>query len=98
MMKYDDEILESLIADGIIGADLESVLSNKSTKASILGTIARSAILATFKANENAKLTDVPLYVEENEALYEVKGDGTKRFIRKIDKPKLKLLKHFKLK
>ncbi|MEY2828458.1 MAG: hypothetical protein RIQ33_316, partial [Bacteroidota bacterium] len=52
---------------------------------------------ATFKANDRAKNTNIPLILEENNALYEISPDGTKRFIKNIEKPQ-QLPAHFKLK
>ena len=97
-MKNDEEIVESLIAGGIIGAALGALLSKKSGEGSVLGAIAGAAILATFKANEKARQTHVPLLVEENNALYEIKADGSKRFIKNIEKPAQQLPPNFKLK
>jgi outer membrane lipoprotein SlyB len=97
-MKNDDEIVESLIAGGIIGAALGALLSKKNGEGSILGAIAGAAILATFKANEKARQTHVSMLVEENNALYEIKADGSKHFIRNIEKPTQQLPSNFKLK
>jgi hypothetical protein len=38
------------------------------------------------------------MYVEENNVIYEILPDGSKNFIRNIEKPSQQLPKHFKLK
>ncbi len=93
-MKQDDEILDSLIKGGLIGAALGALLS----KNKALGALAGAAILATFKANEQAMQTNVPMYVEENGYLYQIEMGGIKTMIRKIEKPLIQLPQHFKLK
>lgn len=97
-MKNDEEILESLIAGGLIGAALGALLSKNKEEGATLGALAGAAILATFKANEKAMQTNLPMYVEENGNLYQIQPGGIKKFIRKIDKPSVKLQEHFKLK
>jgi hypothetical protein len=96
-MKDDNEIFESLIAGGVIGAALGALLSKESGKGSLLGAIAGAAILATFKANEDAKKTNITMYVEEDGYLYKILPGGLKTKIRKLEKPAVKLQEHFKL-
>jgi hypothetical protein len=96
-MKNDEEIMESLIAGGLIGASLGALLSNNKGDGALLGALAGAAILATFKANEKAMEMNIPMFVEENGNIYQVQTGGIKKFIRKIDKPSLKLQQHFKL-
>lgn len=96
-MKKDEEILQSLIAGGLIGAALGTLLS-KDNDDTTLGAIAGAAILATLKANENAQKTNVPVYVEEQGSLYEINSNGEKRFIKTINKSAKKVPEHFKLK
>ena len=99
-MKSDEEIIKSLIVGGLIGAELGAVLSTKKNMGDdlALGALATAVILATYKANEKAMQTKVPLYVEDAGNLYKIESDGVKKFIRKIDKPIIKLQTHFKLK
>ena len=97
-MKNDDEIVESLISGGIVGAALGALLSKKSGEGSLLGAIAGAVIVATFKANENARNSHMPMILEENKVLYEIKPDGTKHFIRNVEKSSYQLPIHFKLK
>lgn len=97
-MKNDEEIFESLIAGGLIGAALGALLSKNKGDGATLGALAGAAILATFKANEKAMQTKLPMYVEENGNLYQIQQGGNKKFIRKIEKPAVKLKENFKLK
>ena len=97
-MKNDEEIMESLIAGGLIGAALGALLSKNNGDQTMLGALDVATILATFKANEKAMKMNIPMYMEENGNIYQVQTGGIKKFIRKIDKPSLKLPQHFKLK
>ncbi|OYU83692.1 MAG: hypothetical protein CFE24_10220 [Flavobacterium sp. BFFFF2] len=96
-MKNDDEIIQSLIAGGIIGAALGALVSNDKEEGAALGALAGAAILATFKANEIAMQSNLPMYVEENGDLYQIQPGGSKKFIRTIEKPTIQLQKRFKL-
>lgn len=96
-MDKDDEIVESLIAGGIIGAALGALLSKNKETGVTLGALAGAAILATFKANAAAKKTKIPMFIKENSALYELKADGTKHFVKTLEKPNIKLPQTFKL-
>lgn len=97
-MKQDEEILESLIKGGLIGAALGALLSKNKENGATIGALAGAAILATFRANEQAMQTNVPMFIEENNTLYEIKADGSKHFVRYIAKPNQQLPKRFKLK
>ncbi len=97
-MKKDVEIFESLLAGGLIGAALGALLSKSKGDGALLGALAGAAILATFKANEQAQKTNVPVYVEQDGSLYEIQPGGNKIFIKTIEKSNVKLPKHFKLK
>lgn len=85
-MKNDDEILESLIAGGLIGAALGALLSKSKENGATIGALAGAAILATFKASEQAKKSKVPILYEENGLLYEIQPNGKKRFIKELEK------------
>lgn len=97
-MKNDEDILQALVAGGLIGATLGAIISekNKGAAASI-GAVAGAILLATFKANEAALESGVPLYEEQNGNLYQILPNGERKFIRKIDKPQ-DLPKTFKIK
>jgi hypothetical protein len=96
-MKNDEEILDSLVAGGIIGAALGALITN-SKSGSSLGALAGAALFATYAANEKARKTNIPLVLEENSVLYEVKSDGTKRVLRQLPKTTQKIPKRFTLK
>ncbi len=96
-MVNDDEILNSLVKGGLIGAALGTILSRKQGDGAILGAIAGAVLLATFKANETARNANLSVYVEEHGKLYEILAGGEKRFIKSIEKPKGQFPAHFKL-
>jgi hypothetical protein len=97
-MKTDEEIVESLIAGGLIGAALGALLSKNKEEGATLGALAGAAIVATYKAGERAKAAKIPMYIEEKGSLYQIQKDGSKKFIRKLEKPSVKLKENFKLK
>jgi uncharacterized membrane protein YebE (DUF533 family) len=97
-MQNDDEILQSLIVGGTIGAALAALLSNGKKETTRIGALAGAAILATLRANENAKKTNVPVYIEENNIIYEVNSKGEKKFIKMIEKSTHPVPLHYKLK
>lgn len=97
-MKNDDEILANLIAGGLIGVALGALLSENDAERTTIGAIAGAAILATYKANEQAQKTNVPVLVEQNGKLYEIQPGGNKRFVKDLEKPKNKVPQYFKLK
>lgn len=86
--------IESLIKSGHIGAAFGAFLS----KDKEIGAIIVAAIAATLKANEEAKKTNIPFYVEEDGKLVEVHSTGQKRFIKNIEKSAMALPQQFKLK
>lgn len=96
-MKNDNEIIESLIAGGIIGAALGALITNNKNGAG-LGAIAGAAILASFKANEQAKKINFPLIIEENNALYQLGKDGSKTLIKRLPRSSGHVAKEFTLK
>lgn len=90
-MKSDEQLLESLIAGGVIGAALGALLSKDKEQGATVGALAGAAIVATFRANEEAKKTNVPVMIEENGKLFVWHPDGRKEFIKDIPrKPFLK--------
>jgi hypothetical protein len=97
-MKTDDEIIESLIAGGLIGAALGALVSKNNEEEEITGAMIGAIILATFKASERALETNLPMYVVENGNLYQIQKGTVKKFIRKIEKSSIVLPTHFKLK
>lgn len=84
-------MLESLIAGGVVGAALGALLAKKKEQGATLGAIAEAAIVATYRANEEAQKANVPVMFEENGNLFVLHPDGTKEFIKEIPrKPFLK--------
>lgn len=96
-MENKDAIIESLIAGGIIGAALGAVLTNK-TDNKVLSAVAGAVLLATYNANLQAQKTNIPVYVKEDEGLYEIKPGGVKTKIKSFKKNRNHLPKDFQLK
>ncbi|MEO8146861.1 MAG: hypothetical protein ABI723_04440 [Bacteroidia bacterium] len=96
-MKNDREILEAVIVGGLIGATLGTLIFNDKN-GSGLGALAGAAILSSYRANENARRTKIPLIIEEENALYEIKPDGSRRFIKSIPKNTKPIPQKFTLK
>ena len=96
-MKNNNELLEAAIFGGLIGAALEALIqgNNKNTG---LGLIAGAVISASLKANEEALKTNIPLILKENNTLYEVNSNGSKRIIRKLPRNYKHIPKKFTLK
>lgn len=97
-MSSEDTTIKSLIAGGLIGAALGALLSKDKDEGSIIGALLGAAFSATLTANQEAKKTNVPVYVEENGKLYAINPGGEKLFIKDIQKPSGKLPNRFKLK
>lgn len=98
MSESDDNILQSLVTGGFIGATLGALLSKNKEEGAAIGALAGAVILATYKANERAQKTNLPVYVEEDGNLYVIESGGEKRFIKNIPKPTISFPEHFKLK
>lgn len=96
-MKKDDEIFETVIAGGIIGASLEALLSKKTDVGLTLGALAGAVIFGTLKASEKASQTNIPMFFEENGSLYRLES-GVKTFVRELEKPNVTFPRKFKLK
>jgi hypothetical protein len=95
-MNQDEELLKKLIAGGLVGGALGALITKNKGDGFLLGALAGAALLATFKAHEQAQRTDVPLLVEEEGSIYEIQS-GVKRFIKKIEKPVVTIPERFKL-
>ena len=96
-MKEESSVIESLIKGGLIGAAMGALLSKDKEDGAVLGAILGAAVSATLKANEEAKKTNLPVYVEEDGKLYEIDALGDKHFIRTIKKPTKQWPEQFKL-
>lgn len=94
-MKTDSEIIESLIAGGIIGATIGAILSEKKEEGSVIGAMIGATILGTYKANEKAKQSQMTMLMVENGNLIETEKNGSRRLLRNIKQPDIKLQNHF---
>jgi Ran GTPase-activating protein (RanGAP) involved in mRNA processing and transport len=95
-MKAENNLLEVAIAGGLIGAALEALVSGDK-KNSGLGALAGAVIAASLRANQEASKTNVPVVIEENNNLYEVSPDGSKKLIKKLEKNSKPIPKKFTL-
>ena len=75
-MKNDNEIVQALIEGGVVGASLVTLLTKNTEQSTPLGTLASAAILATSKANEAAKKTNISMFFEEDGILYKTLPGG----------------------
>jgi|688.fasta_scaffold809717_2 hypothetical protein len=96
-MKNDNEIIEKLIAEGLISKDLVILLDEKEGQEIDLGILTSASALATYRASELSKELKIQMYVKENSSLFLLENDGSKKFIKKIKKPLLKPKKNFKI-
>jgi hypothetical protein len=97
MDKQDEEIIKKLIAEGIVGGTLATILTKGKEENILLATVAGAAILASYKARENAKKSNIPLLIERDGSLYQVKSDGSEVFIKTISRSR-RVRKTFNLK
>lgn len=95
-MKKNNEVIESLVSGGLIGAALGALVSDNKNGA-VLGALAGAAIAATLQASEDAAKTNLPIVMEENGKLYEVLPGGEKKLIRSLNKPTKKSPPKFRL-
>ncbi|WP_299250362.1 hypothetical protein [uncultured Cytophaga sp.] len=95
-MEKEDQLFESLIKEGLISTTYGIFLI--ANKSSTIGSIARTALMASLKAKEDASKFDLPSIVVKHDALYEVKLDGSETFIKALPKTLSQSAKTFKLK
>lgn len=89
MNQEDKEIIDKLVAGGLIGAAL-GALATENTKGATIGALAGAAILGSYHAIERAKKSSIPLMMVEDDKLYEVSKDGQKKFIKNVP-PRVKV-------
>ena len=97
MTKRESDIVQSLLLGGVIGAALGALVS-KNKGGAALGAIAGAALFGSDKAYKNAQETEIPLVIEEEDALYRVYADGTKKLIKRIPKSSKNIPQKFILK
>ena len=98
IMESEDKTIERLIAGGVIDSSLGALITNDRGEGATIGAIAGAVLFATLQANDDAKKTHVPFYIQENNALYLVDAQGQKVFVKEIATPKKVLKEHFILK
>jgi hypothetical protein len=95
-MNSDREIIEYLVAGGLLGAALGALVSDDNRDAAI-GALAGAALVASFRANQRAQATGIPLVIEQDNELIRVYPDGRRELIRKIPRTNAHIPKKFKL-
>ena len=98
MSTKEKELIESLVAGGLIGSTLGFLLSKEKSAGTLVGAIAGAALFASYRANEQAKKTEVSLVVEEDNVIYQIQKDGTRKILKTIPKSEKTLPKRFILK
>lgn len=97
-MKNDDEIIQDLVKDGLIGATLGAMISkNNQREGALLGAIAGAAAVATYKANQRAVESNIPFLVENGDSIYEVLPNGQQKFIKHLTKSEKPIPSSFKI-
>ncbi|MCC5814558.1 MAG: glycine zipper 2TM domain-containing protein [Leptospira sp.] len=99
MEQSDQELLQSLIAGGIVGGVLGAILSDKNDRSenSTIAAIAGAAILASYKASQNAKNTNLPIYKINGENLVVEHPDGRIEIVKKLNRRNLNIPTKFKI-
>lgn len=95
-MNSDREIIESLVAGGLLGAALGTLVSDDK-RGTAIGALAGAAIVASFRANQRAQATGVPVILEQNNELVRIYPDGRRELIRKIPRTNAHIPRKFKL-
>ena len=95
-MSKEEEMIESLVKGGVIGAALGALVTNNKN-GTMLGALAGAAIAASIQANEDALKTNLPMIMEEKGSLYEILPGGKKIFIRSLNKSTTPPKKNFRL-
>ncbi|GAB4203530.1 MAG: hypothetical protein Fur0023_10460 [Bacteroidia bacterium] len=93
----EKKIIRELIAAGLVGAGIGTIISKNKKDGAISGAILASLIYGSIKLFENAKKSGVPFLIVENDTLYRIEQDGTKTPLRKIQKNKKNYPPHFNL-
>jgi hypothetical protein len=96
-MGNDQEIIQTLLADGVISTTMGTLLLETEDQASEISIIAGAAILGTYQASQRAKNAKVPLYEANNGNIYLIDSEGKKTFIRTIEKSSVSLPSTYKL-
>jgi len=92
--KTKDEIIEGAIGDGLFGASLGAYLTGKNKRILAAGLVG-TAIGASLKVQDNVKRLKMSFLYEENGVVYRSFPDGSRRFVKTIEKHKLEIPTHF---
>ena len=97
-MPNQDKNLELLVSGGFVGAALGALLSKDKEDGILIGGLLGAAISATKQANQEARKTNIPVYIEENGNIIAIDSSGNKALIKNLEKPTEKFPEQFKLK
>ncbi|TGL21714.1 hypothetical protein EHQ46_07615 [Leptospira yanagawae] len=98
MNREDEETLNNLIKGGLLGAGITALLKRQADGEDIaVGALLGAAILASVKASERAKETNIPILVQEGDSLYWKHPDGRKDLFKHLPKQSKTLPTKFKL-
>ncbi len=96
MSKDKNEIVESAIAGGVIGAALGAIITGRS-KETLASIIVGAAIGASLTAFKNALKTNIPILFEDNGSIYKLYPNGKVEFIRTIEHEVIEIPETFSL-
>lgn len=94
--KNKHEIIEKALAGGLIGAALGALLTKRSQGA-VSAALVGAAIGASLAAMKEAREKQLAFVYEEDGALYREYPDGTREYIRDIEKSDTKVPSTFSL-
>ena len=97
-MLNQDKTLDSLVSGGLIGSALGLLLSKDKEEGMIIGGLLGAVITATMKANQEARKTNIPVYIKEKGKIFAIDISGNKKFIKNIEKSTESFSGQFKLK
>jgi hypothetical protein len=89
--------IEHLVERGLIDSSMANFIINDKEEGILMGSFLEIAVDATSKAHEAAKKTQIAVLVEEDNCLYELRLDGTKRYIKALQKQLNNFPDRFKL-
>ena len=97
-MPRQDKNLELLVSGGLVGAALGALLSKDKEDGILIGGLLGAAISATMQANQEARKTNIPVYIEENGKIVAIDSSGNKALIKNLEKSSEKFPEQIKLK
>ncbi|MGV3664689.1 MAG: hypothetical protein ACO1NV_01055 [Leptospira bouyouniensis] len=86
MNQDDQDILQTLIKGGLLGAGLTALLKQGDADGEDLtiGAILGAVAVAAYQASQRAERTDVPILVQKGDSLYWKEKNGNMTFFKKL--------------